>query len=422
MAVLTVPQARQYAAQAGFSGKPLDIIVAIAQAESGLRTDAQHVNNDGSLDRGILQINKRWHPEVSDSCAYNALCSFQQGYRISNSGTNFNPWSTYTSGLYLRYLSSGAGSGVTSGVGSKPWYSFPETHGYYTSYYSNIPDTPHFAVDIGTPLDTPFFFLESGTIRKADFQEWGGEVFLDVDAPGRPDEYVYHLDDIFVKPGQHVSAGQIIGQTGGQTSGGDHPTLSKWSTGPHAHFGEFTNYTDSPIGTIPQGPDPHPLLEQAKKSGLTGIGAGSESVDTTGAVTEKEKAPAPLAYKVNAILSEFPGFSGIALALDKASQFPGLIWYDPNTTVQDPRPWYERYLSNPAQAVEQDLATFNPDNYIGPAIRSIADTIISNTIPFLFRGVIVFIGLLLVAGLLWHAMDNSGIPEAIAEKGALLAA
>src|SRR5712672_916867 len=205
--IISPAQARSYAASAGFSGSGLDTIVAIAQAESGLNTLAQGHNSDGSIDRGVLQINSRWHPEVSDGCAYDPLCSFQQGYKISSRGTNFSAWSTYTSGAYRRYLTGGA----SGSAASKQWYNFPKTHGYYTSYDPNIPDTPHYAVDIGTPLDTPFFFLEPGTIQKADYADWGGEVFLKPDKANRPEEYVYHLDEVDVSTGQHVGAGQIVG-------------------------------------------------------------------------------------------------------------------------------------------------------------------------------------------------------------------
>src|SRR5260370_35116909 len=92
-------QAVSWAKQAGFTGLGLVIIVAIARAESGLALDAKNCNNPGgSCDRGILQINNHWHPEVSDTCAYDGACSFREAYRISQQGSNFNPWTTYTSG------------------------------------------------------------------------------------------------------------------------------------------------------------------------------------------------------------------------------------------------------------------------------------------------------------------------------------
>lgn len=89
---------------AGFSGDALATMLAIGTAESSLVTTAQHTNSDGSIDRGVFQINNRWHPEVSDACAYDLSCSAQQVYRISNGGKSFSPWSTYTSGAFKKYL------------------------------------------------------------------------------------------------------------------------------------------------------------------------------------------------------------------------------------------------------------------------------------------------------------------------------
>ncbi len=107
-------QAIDAAKAAGFSGLSLVTVIAIARAESGLNPNAQNTNTDGSLDRGILQFNSRWHPEVTDSCAYNVNCAFQAAYRVSNQGRDFSPWATYTNKQYAQYLSNtGALTGVT---------------------------------------------------------------------------------------------------------------------------------------------------------------------------------------------------------------------------------------------------------------------------------------------------------------------
>lgn len=108
MAVLTIAEALADAQAAGFSGQALITVVAIALAESGLDTLATNTagNTPPSEDRGILQINNYWHAEVSDACAFDPVCAFVEGYRISTQGTNFTPWSTYTSGAYLKYVTS----------------------------------------------------------------------------------------------------------------------------------------------------------------------------------------------------------------------------------------------------------------------------------------------------------------------------
>ena len=79
---------------------------AVAGAESNGRPDARNVNTDQhrSIDRGLWQINSYWHSEVSDDCAYRALCNARNAYRISNGWRDFSAWSTYTGGLYLNHF------------------------------------------------------------------------------------------------------------------------------------------------------------------------------------------------------------------------------------------------------------------------------------------------------------------------------
>lgn len=105
MAKLSDATIAGYAIQAGFL--PLTtapIAVAIALAESGGNGAASHVNTDGSIDRGLWQINNRWHSEVSDAEAYNPVVAASVAYTISRKGTNFTPWATFTSGAYQQYL------------------------------------------------------------------------------------------------------------------------------------------------------------------------------------------------------------------------------------------------------------------------------------------------------------------------------
>jgi hypothetical protein len=89
------------------AGVPLDQLataVAIAMAESGLNPNATNVNTDGSVDRGLWQINSKAHPDISDSSAFNPTSAAQDMMQISNGGTNWNPWVTYQTGAYLQYL------------------------------------------------------------------------------------------------------------------------------------------------------------------------------------------------------------------------------------------------------------------------------------------------------------------------------
>ncbi len=89
------------------SQQALAIATAIAQAESGGKTGAHNPGN-GATDiedsYGLWQINVLAHPQFDKKQlmmgSYNATAMYQ----ISSSGTNWNPWGTYTSGAYKSFL------------------------------------------------------------------------------------------------------------------------------------------------------------------------------------------------------------------------------------------------------------------------------------------------------------------------------
>ncbi len=81
------------------------IAAAIALAESSGDPLAVGVNKKPrSTDRGLFQINSRWHPEVSDRCAFDARCNAEAALEISENGRDWTPWSTWHNGAYKAYL------------------------------------------------------------------------------------------------------------------------------------------------------------------------------------------------------------------------------------------------------------------------------------------------------------------------------
>ena len=103
-AALSATAVATLAKAAGVPDDQLATAVAIAMAESGLNPNATNVNTDGSVDRGLWQINNAAHPDVSDSSAFNPATAAQDMLNISNGGTNWSPWVTYQTGAYLNYL------------------------------------------------------------------------------------------------------------------------------------------------------------------------------------------------------------------------------------------------------------------------------------------------------------------------------
>ena len=91
----------------GGSTSKCSVAVAVAWAESRGNPKARGQNSD-SYDRGLWQINSKWHPDVSDRCAYDAKCNAAQAKRISSNGNNWRPWATYKHGRHKKYLKDAA--------------------------------------------------------------------------------------------------------------------------------------------------------------------------------------------------------------------------------------------------------------------------------------------------------------------------
>lgn len=148
------------------------------------------------------------------------------------------------------------------------WDEYPITHGYITSYDGVGTDTPHPALDIGTPFHTPLTAPLAGTVEKADYQGWGGEIYILPDDKSYPEYLFFHPDELEVGAGQHVAAGQEIALSGGENPGYPgalHPADPQYSTGAHTHLQWVTGYETTPDGrSIPNGPNPTNLLEIAQ--------------------------------------------------------------------------------------------------------------------------------------------------------------
>lgn len=85
----------------------VNLVVAIAKAESGCDTNA--VGDDyviaglHAASCGVMQIRTLQGRPSCDKLK-DLATNIEWAYKISNSGTNFKPWSVYTSGKYLNHL------------------------------------------------------------------------------------------------------------------------------------------------------------------------------------------------------------------------------------------------------------------------------------------------------------------------------
>lgn len=100
-------KAAQAAYDAGFRGKDLETVLAVARAESDFRSiDNAGLNSDGSVDYGVFQINKRQHPRLFNRYSWRSVRdNARMAKAVHDEAHGFSPWSSYTSGDYRAHLS-----------------------------------------------------------------------------------------------------------------------------------------------------------------------------------------------------------------------------------------------------------------------------------------------------------------------------
>lgn len=84
----------------------------------------------------------------------------------------------------------------------------------------------HSGTDIGAPLGTPVLAAYAGQVAIADFMGGYGLTVTVNHNQGQQESLYAHLSEIFVKPGEVVKQGDVIGRVGSTGN----------STGPHLHF------------------------------------------------------------------------------------------------------------------------------------------------------------------------------------------
>lgn len=102
MPTLSAAQIAEYAYQAGFRDSDVTIAVAVALAESGGRTDATNRNSNGSIDRGLMQINSV-HDEMPGN-RFDPLTNMRLAFAIKTRRGSWKDWATFNSGRYALYM------------------------------------------------------------------------------------------------------------------------------------------------------------------------------------------------------------------------------------------------------------------------------------------------------------------------------
>ena len=100
---LTIPEIGSLASAAGFRGSALAMAIAVALAESSGNPNATNYDSNGTVDRGVWQINSV-HVQYSASCDYDPTCAAGAAFAISAGGTNWGAWVTYQHGAEIVFL------------------------------------------------------------------------------------------------------------------------------------------------------------------------------------------------------------------------------------------------------------------------------------------------------------------------------
>lgn len=231
---------------------------------------------------------------------------------------------------------------------AQAWYQYPTTQ----AYGHNGED----GIDIGTPFHTPITALFGGTVRWAGRTQWacgssGGQVVIVCNIPGKGvfSSYYLHLDSVSVTVNDTVKQGQVIGLSGGQTSGGQWPVINCpsrgiiYSTGPHTEFGFNAPWVAGPGYKM----DPTPYITAARNGSLPIVNPdGSTTVTTTLADTTNSGTAQPITIDPTALeasvmayanlestvhktIHQPEGFDGICMAIDDNEQFAVWNWYNP---------------------------------------------------------------------------------------------
>jgi hypothetical protein len=117
---LSMPELETLWVQAGGPASAEHLAAAIAEAESGGSINSTDHDSNGTVDRGLWQINSIHGTQST----YDPLANAQAAVAISNQGSNWTPWVTFNSGAYRKFL---GGSTPSANTSNTPTTSQPNT-------------------------------------------------------------------------------------------------------------------------------------------------------------------------------------------------------------------------------------------------------------------------------------------------------
>lgn len=256
-------------------------------------------------------------------------------------------------------------------------------------------------VDIALPLHTPITSLTLGQVISTGWYGGGGVVCVSsqLDGIGIAAVYYQHLDTIEVSKNQIVRVGDLIGLSGGQLHGGEHP-VTCCSTGPHVEIG-INPPAHGIWKSLGKNIDPRPWLLNLQKNGppLRDLSGGIPGPINGGSGPP----PNTLAYVTafSDMLAAGSGpvedtFLGIEGRIDYVMSFLPIDW----TTASKGTHWWDYVLPWQGQ-------------YTSDTIRNNLTQAISHDLAAgFFRLLVICTGLVIMlivaAAVIFHAAKDSG--------------
>jgi surface antigen len=375
---LTIQQAAQYAKNAGFTGNDLVTILAIAMAESNLNTDV--VNGIGAT--GILQIYLKAHPDVTSAQAKDPQFSFNYGYKLFKARGNFCDWQSYDCKIC-------GNCNPTTGWDNRYKQFIPQVQAALGQSVSSSASTKSYKQGGGNPFDPTFrgqctwwtqerYHQLTGlwTPMTGNAYQWLAQAQANGWESGdKPPNGIPSIICLQGNAGQGIlsSLGHVAVVEKVNSDGSVLTSDMNWSVG--SPFNTDINTYGYPVRQVQFKPG----------TGVSFIWTGQPSTstpDSGGSASGDYGSYLTLLDQVHETLINVPGFYGMALAIDEAEQFPGWIDLTDKSKTWDITGW----------------------------LRSIGASITDNFVPFVIRGSLVSLGIIIIILLIARTLSDISMP------------
>ena len=290
---------------------------------------------------------------------------------------------------------------------AQAWYMYPDDTG--TGQYGSFPDPADSNLtkpddNVCVPSIVPItHIMGNGTVSDVSWgKAWSGSVTIQLDNP--PNSFARYcaynfLTSISVQRGERVHLGSVIGFPGQAICAAFGLTnASPWGAG---YFGHAPGAADPRL-------DPRPIIQAARKGNFTTSGISGNPLSSIGsAFTAPAQAFVSVSNATHNTLNNIPGFLGIVEALDIAEQFQPFSLPDNSNSVIGKIPIIGGILQ--------------PITIPADAMQALLTFVTANTLAFIIRAIIVFIGLMIIIALIRNALNAATVATTGQTSGQLAA-